>query len=177
MQIEIVSRQMNVDTEIEAMSAIAKSLEGLEETARKRVLSWAAGRYGLASAATAHSGGRTIEHPEGEHTSYPDFASLFDAASPTTRQDKALVGGYWFQIEQNQADFESQSVNNELKNLGHALIGINKDMDGLIRRKPNLVLQVQKSGKSKQARKRYRLTKPGIDRVNAMLAGDAAGDD
>jgi hypothetical protein len=35
--------------------------------------------------------------------------------------------------------------------------------------KPQLIVQVKKSGTAKQGRKRYKLTKAGIDQVHAMV--------
>jgi len=42
----------------------------------------------------------------------------------------------------------------------------------LIVRKPALVIQTHKSGSTKQARKRYRLTNEGLRAVERMLAGE-----
>jgi DNA-binding PadR family transcriptional regulator len=44
-------------------------------------------------------------------------------------------------------------------------------LSSLIERKPQLVIQTRKSGNSKQARKRYRLTDAGIRAVERMISG------
>jgi DNA-binding PadR family transcriptional regulator len=48
---------------------------------------------------------------------------------------------------------------------------ITRARDGLKARQPQLVIQVQKSGKSKQARKRYKVTSAGKTEVRRMLSG------
>jgi hypothetical protein len=41
-----------------------------------------------------------------------------------------------------------------------------------MKRKPPAVRQVQKTGSTRQARKKYRLTEPGIRSVQKMLKGE-----
>jgi hypothetical protein len=55
--------------------------------------------------------------------------------------------------------------------LGHGLINITAALDDLREAKPALVLQVGKSGKSRQARKTYKLTIAGIKSVEEMIGG------
>jgi hypothetical protein len=45
----------------------------------------------------------------------------------------------------------------------------------LIQQRPALMLQVKKSGSTKQARKQYRLTAAGLQRAREMLGGHDAG--
>jgi len=42
-----------------------------------------------------------------------------------------------------------------------------------MKKRPGLARQVQKTGTSKQARKKYRLTDAGIRQVQKMLAGES----
>jgi hypothetical protein len=83
------------------------------------------------------------------------------------------VASYWFQELQSQESLESQPVNTALKNLGHGVNDITSAFSGLMSRRPRLVIQVEKSGKSRQARKKYRMTDAGKKRVRAMIAGTA----
>lgn len=84
---------------------------------------------------------------------------------------KPLVVGYWFQVLQGEQDLDGFQINKELKHLGHGVSNITTALSSLIDRKPQLVIQTRKSGNSKQARKRYRLTDAGIKAVERMLAG------
>jgi hypothetical protein len=164
---------MNDDPELKAMTTVARALEGLDPEVTARVLRWAGERYGIpmpTQQRTPNAAGAG-DNAVGE---YPDIASLMDAAAPRFGSDKALVATYWFQVVKGEANVTGQQVNDELKNLGHGLSNVTDSFNTLMNRKPALAQQVQKSGKSRQARKRYRLTEAGIRRVRAMVAGQAA---
>lgn len=166
-----------MDPEIKAMSAIAEALGPLDAEAVSRVLSWASERYGVvpstarsvrgegASAAPAPASGAPAPAPR----AFADFHELFDATNPSTGPDKALVAAYWFQVVKNQEDLDSQQLNTELKNLGHPSSNITRDLDGLINKTPRYVMQVRKEGTTKQARKKYKVTREGIKAVERML--------
>lgn len=174
------------DPEIEAMSAIAGSLQQLSPEAQGRVLRWAAERFevtlrsqriqkNIDSSHVEHSDESQGDDEESESTGaeaaeYEFFADLFDAAGPTSEADKALVGAYWFQVVQGQATFQSQSLNAELKNLGHAIGNVTQALSSLQSRKPALVVQVRKAGNARQARKTFKVTAEGIRAVRQMLA-------
>lgn len=158
--------------EIMAMAAIANMLDGLEEDAQSRVLRWAVDRYrvsvGLVRTGTASgSGGASAETGEPAHT---ELAELFATADPQTDADKALIGAYWTQFVQGEVDFDAQSVNTKLKHLGHGVGNITRALDTLKDRRPQLIVQLRKSGTSKQARKKYKVTTAGKSAVEAMLA-------
>jgi hypothetical protein len=161
---------MSVDAEIRAMSAVAGSLDSLDEEARGRVLRWAADRYKVAAITRSGSQPGGLSNGEGAtSTGFQDLATLFSEASPRTEAEKALVAGYWLQIGEGAKDWESQPLNTALKNLGHRLSNVTDCLSALIDRRPSLVIQVAKSGTTRQARKRYKLTTSGISEVGAML--------
>jgi hypothetical protein len=181
---------MNADpsVEIEVMGIIASGLKKLSEDvdARRRVLRWASSAFlpqepettptnitpstgGMQAQGSAASGTGTVtsSHPR-SHDSLPD---LYAAVSPASDADRALVVGYWFQVLQGEQDLDGFQINKELKHLGHGVSNITTALSSLIERKPQLVIQTRKSGNSKQARKRYRLTDAGIKAVERMIAG------
>jgi hypothetical protein len=158
------------DAEIDAMVAVATALADLDEDAQHRVLRWAAERYGgtLEDArggdagrgnvngnqvADVWRGGNDAEPPAFEH-----FAELFAAARPKTNEDKALVAAYWVQALQGQDQWQSRQLNTELKNLGHPILNITDALSGNMRKKPQRVIQLRKSGNSRQANKTYKVT-------------------
>lgn len=185
------------DPEIDAMAALSVAFDPLDDEARRRVLRWAADRYGLgvqvhAPAAAAAAGqnsapteraGRASEAQEGNGDETPSegtpspgspwehFADLYNAAAPKSNAEKALVAGYWFQKVCAQPSFVSQQLNTELKNLGHKIDRINVALDSNINLKPALVLQLRKSGNTAQARKTYKLTVEGLKTVESMVTG------
>jgi hypothetical protein len=89
--------------------------------------------------------------------------------------EKVLVVAYWFQVIQGQDDWDSFAINTELKHLGHPSTNITRDLDSLMNRAPRLVLQVRKDGTTKQARKRYKLTREGVRAVEKLLGAAENG--
>lgn len=159
-----------MDPEIKAMADITEALDGLESETTKRVLRWAMARYN-ASAPLEVSDDEGEVGPLPSEQGFADFHDLYDAANPQTGLDRILVTGYWFQELEGHAQLDSFQINKELKNLGHGSGNITRDLQRLIDRRPRLVLQVRKEGTTKQARKKYRLSREGILAVQRMLEG------
>ncbi len=151
------------DMEIAALGQIDRILKTLEPAGALRAVRWLSERYGTRGLAPAVPGAGA-----GGESSL-DVADLFTRANPVTQDQKALVVGYWFQVMNESGDLDAQAINTALKQLGHGMKNITAAFDHLISARPQLVIQVRKSGNSKQARKRYRLTTEGIRRVRAML--------
>ncbi|HEY2007989.1 MAG TPA: hypothetical protein VGH23_03295 [Rhizomicrobium sp.] len=163
---------MEQDGEIQAMAIASRALDELDEAARKRVLAWLCQRFGgghLPIAAKVTGIATPIFAAE-PGTGFAAFAELFDAADPKTEKEKALVAAYWVQISQGQPSFPAQTLNSNLKDLGHGVGNITDSLDTLKTEKPALILQLKKSGTSKQARKTYKLTSEGARRVQQMIS-------
>jgi hypothetical protein len=171
------------DPELVAMATVKTALEPLDEETRARVLRWAAERYsvplqlgkgrsGAGAQDTSGGGGdRSLED-------FPDVASLVAAANATTDIDRVLVVSTWFQVRENHAAVTSKLVNDALKNLGYGVTDMTNTFNRLMDKSPRLVIQLQKSGRSRQSRKQYKVTDAGIKRVGALIAGTApAADD
>jgi hypothetical protein len=158
--------------EIEAMAKVADAIGRLDSEAAGRVLRWAVERYAVAVSRVQRPAAATAPRTEvhGEPADFGDLAALYAAAAPESDADKALVVAYWAQYGDGKADFGTQEVNTALKNLGHPISKINRAFDNLKARKPAPVIQVKKSGSSKQGRKTYRLTVAGKQAVEAMAA-------
>lgn len=164
---------MAVDAEINAMSEIINSLVDLDDEARVRVLRWVADRYGIQiGKVTAHTSKVAQGSDEEPESEFEDVATLYDRANPKTDAEKAIVVGYWFQEIEGKSELGSQEINTQLKHLGHGVKNITSALSDLIKRKPRLVIQVQKSGKSQQARKKYKITNEGVKFVKKMLLSD-----
>jgi len=167
---------MSAEKEIGAMSAISSALDELDSDARTRVLHWAMSHYGLANSGpkSFQAPGTNLNYPHTSTTGrYGTFAELFDAAQPNTEREKAMVAAYWLQVCESNENFQSQSLNDLLKNLGHGIGNITEALNQLKNDRPALLLQLKKSGSSRQARKTYKLTLEGSKRVEAMIHGDA----
>ena len=155
--------------ELEAMRAVAEALAGLDSDSTRRVLGWALERFGV-SATQASRGASSVpgHHPAGD-PALQDLPDLFAIAQPSDGPAKALLAGYWLQAIKGNEDIEAQTLNSELKHLGHRLPNVTSTLSLLMNQKPALVVQTRKTGSNQQARKRYRLTSEGIRRVRQLL--------
>jgi hypothetical protein len=163
--------------ELEIMSRIAELLEPLDALARSRVLGWAIGAFDVqglermkAGSASGRPGGQNVSL-SGEAT-FSTFAELFHAASPRSEKEKALVAAYWLQQSSGVDQFASQQLNTELKHIGYGVVNITDALNQLIGDRPSFVIQLTKSGSSKQARKTYKITDAGLRRVSEMVRGE-----
>lgn len=161
--------------ELDVMAKMATLLEPLDQQARGRAMLWLiqsleielpqiqASKLRMNSAASAPSNSAS--------SSYETLADLFHAASPRTDREKALVAAYWIQTSKEVSQFASQEVNSELKHLGFGVSNITDALTQLMNEKPSLVIQLKKSGNSKQARKTYKVTDAGNRKVEEILSG------
>jgi hypothetical protein len=164
-----------IDIETKAIGEIALIVDGLKEDQRGRVMRYILERFNLTgtqSLAKRALVGSGAGKPQGAPSEFGDFASLVDACNPDTDSTRALVAGYWLQVCQGGQSFDGQSANKELKHLGHASTNITMALGALISQKPALVLQLRKSGNTKQARKLYKVTEAGVRRVKHMMEGN-----
>jgi hypothetical protein len=162
------------DKEIAAMSVIAKALDGFtndEALVRERILQWACSRYGVPSgkpAADARKSETDAKPQKDKSLAFESFADLYHATDPQTDIDRALVAGYFLGQGETRVEFTGMDANKELKNLGHPVGNITDALQALIDRRPALVMQTAKSGASRQARKKYKLTHAGATAVANM---------
>jgi len=161
--------ETDTDDEIRAMTEVNAILSKLDPKVAGRVAGWAAAKYRGGVEAPERLGLRSGNDREPQ-SAFRDFADLFAETNPKTESEKALVAGYWFQVVQGQPDLDASQVNAELKNMGHGLSNVTRAFDDLMAGRPQLAIQTRKGGKSKQARKKYRLTSEGIRAVENLLA-------
>lgn len=172
--------EVKVLTPMEVFQRVYDALMSLEEEARGRVLTSVATMLGINTigAKLPTTSSKTEIMPVGENGvdennedsfEYDSFADLYAAVDPAANDEKALVAGYWLQICQGAKDFSGYSINKELTNLGYRLSNVTNALSSLINTKPQLALQLKKTGKSRQARKTYKLSKAGIDKVEEMI--------
>ena len=175
---------VSLDPEAVALSKVVGALGDLQPDAQLRVLRYAAERFNLlvGKSPTTQNFAPSAENngePRAAGTmvvssEFADVGELFEIAKPKSGMMMVLVAGYWLQVCANKESFVGQEANDILKELGHPSGNITRDMDALKGRKPALIQQIAKSGKAKQARKKYRLTKAGITSIKKMLSGDSS---
>lgn len=173
----------NNNTDVEALRKVLDALVGLDEDTQARIISTVSAFLGI-GAQIASVPNPTVEQDVEDKADsdatendpapqdFGEFADLYNASHPRLDRDKALVAGYWIQVCQGADNFSGQKINAELKHLGHKVDNITKALSSLINVKPSLVLQVRKSGTSKQARKTYKLSAEGIKQVKGMISAE-----
>ncbi|MCH8327201.1 MAG: hypothetical protein IID15_01585 [Candidatus Marinimicrobia bacterium] len=162
------------DKELDAMSSIATALDQFDESETetvRRIVRWASERYKVIDTGIHDAFSGSIEDKGGSsgEVGFEEVGDMFHAANPKTESKKALVVGYWIIKGENKSDFSGQDVNKHLKDLGHGIGNITDAFNALMSQKPALAMQTSKSGKSKQARKKYKLTQPGLAEVQRMI--------
>lgn len=159
------------------MKQVAEALGGLEEDAIRRVLSWVSDHF---SVKIKDLEGTRTATPESEfedeevekrprQATYEDVAELYAVAQPASDADKALVVAYWMQFHEGAPTIEAQGVNTRLKHMGHGIGNVTRAFENLKRAKPQLIVQLRKSGTSKQARKTFKVTTEGKKYVEQLL--------
>ena len=96
-------------------------------------------------------------------------AELLAAMGARTDAARVLGVAYWFQAIEGRADLEAMTLNRELKDLGHGVSNITGVLSRLIDDRPQLMIQIRKSGSSRQARKKYKITAAGKKHVATLL--------
>jgi hypothetical protein len=167
------------------MRAIEQALTPFDEAVIQRILAWANAKFlGTASppapvvrreAVKPVGGGNVGVSADSASKTGPvceKFASLaefFHAIPVKTEGDKALVVGAWLQETAGVDSIEAFAVNKELRNLGYPINNITRAFDALIASRPALIVQIRKTGNSRQARKAYRVTDAGFKHLRQML--------
>ena len=161
------------DPEIAAMATVARALDALPEVARARVLSWARSRYGSPAGSATSSAARVDE--AGRHRlavdAFPTLGELMSACSPDSDDRRALLAAAFISQGTEGGTFTGAQVNGALKHLGHRVDNIARVLDALIAQRPAMVVQLRKSGASRQARKLYKVTDAGLQEVQRLIAG------
>ena len=157
--------------EFNAFKAVHDALEPLAEDARSRVIKSVTTLLGIQHHVSQANSSETEYSvlEEKDNHSFSNLAELFDAADPGPHSEKALLAGYWIQVEGGADSFTSQEVNKELRDLGHRIGHITSAISALQSTKPQLVFQLKKSGTSQQARKTFKISNAGIKRVQEMI--------
>lgn len=164
----------NLDPELQAMATVASALGGLDAEGQTRVLRWAADKFGVTitgKSATTHVNG-SDDKDQTQHGNFADFVDLFDAVNPSGNLEKALTGAYWVQVVEGASSWQSHQVNNVLKDTGNGITSIVDAFDSAQNKTPALVRQMAKSGKTRQARKTFKLTSAGIKFIASKIGGD-----
>jgi hypothetical protein len=179
--------------QLKAMHAVSEALTGLTKEEQIRVMAWISSALDLGfiqpallpgappgadlvgvqrpalSPLAAASAASTPLPLLSSSSAYATVHDLYAAAQPSGEAERALVVGYWLQVVQRSPDFDAQTVNSELRQLGYGVTNITQAFTNLMNRKPQYVIQTRKGGTTQQARKRLKLTAYGIQAVEKLI--------
>jgi hypothetical protein len=168
-------------SDLKAVETILNTLQAFEAGDQQRILRWVGEKLGLsevvrtngAAPGPSRSGGARETEPGLPSTidSFDHVAELLAAARPRTDSQRALLAATYLQFKDGQERLTGQLINTVLKDLGHQSKNITDAITALMRRKPALMVQIAKTGSSRQARKVYKVTHAGREQVARMLAG------
>ncbi|RZJ00325.1 MAG: hypothetical protein EON90_07855 [Brevundimonas sp.] len=159
-----------MDDELKAMQAASAAIEGLDEQARGRVLRWLGEKFGVSTAKVAAPAAPSNQMGGSVGEAGEEFGDLFHRVGATVDRERALVAAYWLR-SQGQAQFAGADVNLLLKDLGYRVSNITDALSSSMNQRPALVIQMKKSGSSKQARKLYKITEAGVRWVEEKITG------
>ena len=169
--------------EIEVLQMVRDALIPLDNEARARIVTYIASlleidghvKPGPTTSARTDFGAEAEQEGAEEATTqvptFPTFAELYAAANPGSNGEKALVAGFWLQECQQAENFTGAAANKELTDLGHKVSNITHAINSMKSQNPMLILQLKKSGSSRQARKTYKVSHEGIKRIEEMIGG------
>jgi len=168
------------DPELKAMGDVLSALESLDDDkSRQRVLDWARNRLGLvileksAKDAGAKGSGNILPPKQEisvEFSSFESVADAFGKAHCKNGPEKVLVVAAYLQECEGKSELISREINNELTHLGHGIKNITTAISSLIERKPKLMIQTRKEGKTKQAQKKYKVTGEGFASARKLFS-------
>jgi len=105
----------------------------------------------------------------------PDFATLVEKWTPVTSVEWALLATYYLNKVLGMESVSGFAVNKVLKDHGNSAPNITLALSGNMDARPQRILQVGKSGSSRQARKEYKITTSGIQFVEQKLQLSQSG--
>jgi hypothetical protein len=143
------------------MTRVHCALKDLDEHAKQRVLDWARDKFSLKGANTKGGGADVM--------SFESVADIFAKANHKSDPEKVLIVGAYLQGKNPTGELTGRQINKELKNLGHGVGNITNAITLLIQRRPSLMIQTRKEGKSKQAQKKYKVTTEGLTAAKKLI--------
>lgn len=177
-----MAKEHSTDSELTVMAECHKKMKHLTDEEKARVLDWLAKKFDIASTtlfqkktqSSNASGGGESGNSLVDFTSLPD---VFAVANVKTDQEKVLLASSYLQLKNGGADLTGREINQALKPLGQGVSNITNTITALMARKPKLMIQTHKSGKSRQAQKKYKVTTEGLAAAKKFLSETPESDE
>jgi hypothetical protein len=103
-----------------------------------------------------------------------DFDTVLDLFSESNVKkvsSKILLMAAYLQERHNFKEISSYDINFRLKRIGHGVQNISSSINGILKRKPQLMIELKKDGASKQARRKFSVTVEGLKVARGFLKG------
>lgn len=191
---------MQLDPEISAMNEALDALKNLDNGQRKRVVDWITARYRLNEVSkfqspmeekvqeaveiiqpeeipTVSKRGRKPKIKklggvpgEKDITDYETVLDLFSESNVKKVSSKILLMAAYLQEKLKFEEISSFDINSRLKRIKHGVTNISSAINGLVKKKPQLLAVVEKPGEEeKPSRRKFRVTEEGLKLVKTFL--------
>jgi hypothetical protein len=188
---------MSNDSEITALTTVHDVLKDLDQDARQRTLKWVAAKFGITTLSESPQNQKTasiglpstptVNHDEkvtevgasaldGKIESFNTVGELISAIYAETDWERVLGVAAYLQKKNSDIELNGYAINKELKQAGYGVGNITVAMSRSVNARPQLITQLRKDGKSKQAKKTFKVTYEGLKWVENRLAKSAQQD-
>ncbi len=164
---------MDLEPEIKTMNEIFMALKDLDENARQRIIDWVIEK--LSIDISKHKIVKSEKNQEMVSAqglgikSFKSVSHIFAKARPKNDVEKVLIIAAYLQETKVDAELTGREINKKLYVLGHGVRNITSTIGSLINKKPQLMIQTRKEGKTKQAQKKYKVTEEGLAAARKMI--------
>lgn len=164
---------MKEDPELKAMESVFETMKNLSDDSKLRIVKWLTDKFQLDLKLPNRKGStdesKVSSYQKNNIESFGSIEDLFSHVDPKDTSDKVLVVASFLQVNHQKPDLTGIEINRALRDLGHGVKNITNAIQSLIDRKPKLMIQTRKTGTTKQAKKKYKVTSEGLKRVREML--------
>jgi hypothetical protein len=103
-------------------------------------------------------------------TNYETVLDLFSEANVKKVSSKILLMSAYLQEKLKFTEISSFDINSRLKRIKHGVSNISTAINGLMKKQPQLLVEVEKPGEEgKSSRKKFRVTEAGLKLANTFL--------
>lgn len=160
--------------EISAMREAYNALKDLKYDEKQRVFSWLQNKMDIKDIheqkiSLIEESKHDVDLNHGLIENFNNIPDVFASVNVKKDVDRVLLVAAYLQLKNKLPDLTSREINKELQHLGYRVKNITTTIQGLINRKPQLMIQTWKNNSSKQGQKKFKVTSEGIATAKKML--------
>lgn len=107
---------------------------------------------------------------------FKSIENLFLASNIKTVASRILLAAAYLQEKHNFKEVSSFDINSRLKKMGYGITNITTAINGLLAKKPPLMVQTRKVGDTKQAKRKFIVTEDGLKIAKTYLRSAGEGE-